>query len=366
MLSDELIAILKKYAESNQDEIFKINQSINQITQSLKTIRSDMSRQLQTILDSDDINDNGESLLNDINSLKRQISNINASIIEVKQYVPYNDIIEFNDKIYVYLVSDGICPICNEKLESHSIHYQVKVSGQILNATIKWYKCPVCGKLFALYEDIEDFNTSNTNIEFNTRFLQKLSMYEDVYVLTNISMCTSSNHVINDISCILPIILSDGTIDIIEVELAYCETCNKYIMLKYTYDNLPGVPICKIIDETKNVHPIEKENFCYGDSESKLSKYGYNVNCVDKLTDEQRHTILSVQIITQNMQRSEIISIISKNIANGEKRIQQKYKKDWTNAVKKWKADREFVSNIDIDKCHNAINVNRIILKYTR
>lgn len=365
MLSNEIINILNKYAESNQDEIYKINQSIMQITQSLKSIRSNLSKQLQSIVDSDDVNDDGEKILNDINILKRQISNINASIIDISQYNSNNSITEFNNKIEVYIVSETICPVCNVKLDSCRIDYQTKISGQIINATIEWYKCPACGKLFALYIDIEEFNTNNTNIRFNSKYLQKLSVYEDIYVVTNISKCSSSDHLINDISCMLPVVLEDGTIDVIEVELAHCETCQKYIMLRYTYDELPGVPVCKIIDETKNSNN-SKEEFNFGDTESKLSQYGYNVNCVDNLTEEQRHTILIIQLITQNMQRSEIISIISKNIANGEKRIEAGYKKDWSKAVKKWRADRDFVAKLDIDKCHSDINVNRIILKYTK
>lgn len=365
MFTKELIDILIKYSDENQDNIEQINKSVQQITDSLKKIKSNISKQLWVITNSDDVADDGTNILNDINKLKRSISEINSSIIVTKQYnIPYDNTDFFYEKLNVYLVPDDICPICGAKLEPYILNYKKIVEHKIKEDYIELYKCPSCNNIFALYYDVEDVDFEQTNILFNTKYLQKLSIYEDIYVFSNISKCSSNNHKIQDISCVLPIVKRDGSIDTVLVDLSYCETCNRYVMLKYTYDNLEGVPICKIIDETRESSNNSESYF--DDSESKLRQYGYNVNCIDKLTEEQRHTILAAQLITKNMQRSEIISAISKNITNGEKRIAANYKKDWSNAVKKWKSDREFVNNFDIEKSYNLININRIVLKYTK
>lgn len=376
MISKELKEILSKYSESNLDEISNINLSIDQITTSLKSIKNNIQKQLDDILSSDDINDDGFSILKDINSLKKYIGDINASIIDISKYTPFNnnvvepdvrddDILRFSGKVKAFLVYDYVCPICGVKMVPHAVDYEVIYDNRIIERKVKWYRCPTCNKIFVLYSDIENFDTKKTNIEISTAYVQKISIYEDIYVVNDICRCTSSHHHIKDITCILPIIMPNGIIDVIEITLAYCEECNKYVMLKYTYENLPGVPVCKIIDETKTSNQSVKEEFSFGDSESKLTRYGYNVNCVANLTKEQRHSILSTQLMVQNMQRSEIISILSKNIANGEKRIAAGYKKDWSNAVNKWKSDREFITNFDMDKQYYSLNINRIILKYT-
>ena len=106
------------------------------------------------------------------------------------------------------------------------------------------------------------------------------------------------------------------------------------------------------------------ENTFYFDKESKIRRYGYNVNVIDDFPTEQRQTILSIIILENIMTKQEVVSYLDKQINNGERR--EGSKKDWSNAVSKWKVDRSFVKNIDLDKQRKRIDVDKIILKYTK
>lgn len=226
MISKEIKDILNKYSESNLDEISNINLSIDQITTSLKSIKNNIQKQLEDILSSDDTNDDGFSVLKDINSLKKYISDISASIIDISQYIPFNNVVEqdvhdeilrFSGKVKVFLVYDYVCPICGVKMMPHTVHYETIYGNRIIEKAVKWYKCPTCKKNFVLYSDIEDFDTKNTNLEISTEYVQKISIYEDIYVVNDISRCSSSRHHIKDITCILPVIMPNGVIDVIEI-----------------------------------------------------------------------------------------------------------------------------------------------------
>ena len=136
-------------------------------------------------------------------------------------------------------------------------------------------------------------------------------------------------------------------------------------MLKSEYDRLKGIPACVIINETYNRTHYTENDFFYGDrGGSKLYQYGYNVNCADKLTVEQRHAILTMQLLANNITKGEIYSILDTNISSGMKRKDSK--KDWSKAVEKWKADKEFVSGLDLEKEAQKYSIDRLILKYRK
>ena len=136
-------------------------------------------------------------------------------------------------------------------------------------------------------------------------------------------------------------------------------------MLKSDYDRINGIPACIIIDETYSKREYSENDFFYGEnSGSKLYQHGYNVNCNDNLTVEQRHTILTMQLLSNNITKGEICSILDTNINRGENRKQSK--RDWSKAVAKWKSDKEFVMNIDLEKEAKRINIDRLILKFRK
>ena len=373
MFPEEIIKILQKYQnEIYQSTMTDINMDMKHMLKLLKDVQNCLSNRLYDIISSDSLNDdNSDERLFDIKVLKQQIAYMNEIVtslpikkdanIEVAEEI--NPTIDgFTDKICTYIADDDICPICNVKLTSHTIYYQEKEHNKILERTVKWYKCLSCNRLFALDYDISDFKNKNTNIVFSKKYYKKL-LFNDAIVIFNINRCSSHNHKIQDLTCDLPIILPNGKVNQVSVPIIYCKTCNRHIMLKSVYDKLKGVPACMVIDETYSKTTFTENDFLYGDKGgSKLYKYGYNVNCTDKLTEEQRHTILTMQLLSNNITKGEICSILDTNISSGNKR--KNSKKDWSKAVEKWEADKNFVQNIDLEKESQKINIDRIILKF--
>lgn len=177
-------------------------------------------------------------------------------------------------------------------------------------------------------------------------------------------MCSKQNHDIEDIICDIPITKSDGDIAYESVRISHCKKCNKYVLLKSDFDSLDGIPACCVIDETHPKSNSDNSDFNYEEKGgSKLYQYGYSVNCSDKLTDEQRHSILLMQLLSENMTKGEICSTLDTNIQSGLKRKDSK--KDWSNAVAKWKADRKFVQYLDLEKEYDRIDIDRLILKFS-
>ena len=139
-------------------------------------------------------------------------------------------------------------------------------------------------------------------------------------------------------------------------------------MLKDIYDNLDGVPVCAIIDETKlqTVHNCNEIYITENTKGSKLTQYGYNVNCIDKLSATQRRNILLMQLLSGNMERTEIISIINSDIQRCESSMNNGSKRDLREAIQKWKEDKEFVEKVLIERGYQYVKVSKIILQYSR
>lgn len=71
-----------------------------------------------------------------------------------------------------------------------------------------------------------------------------------------------------------------------------------------------------------------------------------------------------VQLSSKNMQKNEIISILDTNIERAESMIKNQSKRDMSNALQKWKADRDFISAAIIEEYNKQIDIYRLILKY--
>ena len=364
MFSKELNEILCKYENTNKTQIDTINSNIKNILSNLSEVRDNLSGQLQELLRE---NKDADELYCDIKSLNEQIAKIQVIPVSQTEEQEKNrttcaEIEEFNNMIYVYIVDDDICPVCNIKLNSRIIHYSEKEKGRICNKNIRWHQCSNCHCLYALDYNIVDFKIENTNIVFDTKYYNKV-LFHDTIVIFNINRCSAHNHAIEDLVCDLPVILPNGQVEYQSIPIIHCKTCKKYVMLKATYDKLNGIPVCIIVNETYERRTFGEDDFYYGEKGgSKLYKYGYNVNCTDKLTEEQRHTILLMQLLSGNITKGEIYSILDTNISSGIKR--KNSKKDWSKAVDKWKADKEFIENVEIDKESQKIGIEKLILMF--
>ena len=58
------------------------------------------------------------------------------------------------------------------------------------------------------------------------------------------------------------------------------------------------------------------------------------------------------------------ISFLDVYIHSGE--LRKDSHKNWDNAVLKWKEDKEFVENFEDEQLVEKINIQRIVLRYTR
>ncbi len=370
MFPESIIEILKKYQNFNGDNILSISKSINDIIIYLNKINENISIQIQSMITNKNIDSakelfsDCETLCNFINSIKPLDITLPEHNIEIAKELttPIND---FDEQTHIHICCENICPKCVEKLDPISIYYQRKTNGVINRESVSGFRCPNCGSLYMIDSDFEKFSDDNTNIEIHTKRYNKLNIQDEVYVVTDVNKCSANNHDLEDILGTIPIINKEGKVAFTYVDIIHCKTCHKYIMLKNTYQRINNFLACQVIDETKEQFAKTYNSISnYDTTGSKLSQLGYNVNCVDKLTENQRETLLAAIITSGLLTQGEIIGNIDKNIANGRSRIGSK--KDWSNAVEKWEHDKKFVQSFKIEQSDNDINIGKIILKYRK
>lgn len=372
MFPDELMNIISKYKNDNQAQIRNIESNLCEIINSLKTIRNNMASNLYKIMTSDNISDTTE-IMSDINLLKEQISYIESFTLSESTEkenitMQYNteELSEeistpmFTKKVYPYLISDDLCPFCNVKLVQHRIYYQRIKNNKIYDESVIGYKCQACNKLFVIDYEIKDFDFENTNIILNKDKYDEIPQI-DIYtiiVLSNTIKC-SSNHEIKDIVAKLPVLNEYGQISYISVNAAYCPICKRFTILKDDFNSIKEIVICKVIDETILYSGNKDSEIEIDQGQSILTQYGYNVQTKKDLSEQQRHIILSSIVEAQILTRREVIDHITTLIERGSKIPA------WKMATKKWKEDRQFVSEYKSDSLPEVI-FNNIILKYKR
>lgn len=359
MIPDDIIDILQKYQDDVAEEISVINLSIERISDALNTVNNILTNTLhKSIMNTDRANKKQEcELLRDSQVLRDYIRIINT--------VPFkNTEIQNIRKQILYVIYKTVCPTCERELIEFPLQQVIYDNKNIIPKSIKCYKCPQCNEeLFILENDASNINIGVSNVCLDFKYYNKIS-FEDVIVIFNINKCSKHNHKIEDLSCELPLISPSGEIISQLIPIIHCKTCRRYIMLKSDYDKLKGVPLCQINDESHSCskNSFSENDFIYSNSGgSKLKQYGYNVNCHDKLTTEQRRQILLIQLLSKNITKSEIYSILDTNINNGLNRVGSK--KDWTNAVNKWKADRQYIESLDLKS--SDIDIKKITLKFS-
>lgn len=377
MFPDELIQILQKYKEEMWlSHIENLNKNFKQTISLLKGLRNHLADKLYDIYTSDSLDNSAdcEILSSEISLLKQQILNYIKLQEATQTYCGFTteiseeltcQTVDFDEYTHIHICCENVCPKCIEKLNPISIYYQRKISSVSNRESVSGFRCPVCGSLYMIDSDFEKLDCNNTNIEIHTKRYNKLNIQNEVYVVTDVNKCSVNNHDLDDILGTIPIIDSEGNTTFAYVDIIRCKTCNKYIMLKSTYQNIKDFLACQVIDETREA--INKANNSISDYDStgsKLSQLGYNVNCVDKLTEKQRETLLAAIISSKLLTQGEIIGNIDRNISSGRNRIGTK--KDWSNAISKWEHDKKFIQSFDIEHSSDDINICKIILKYRK
>lgn len=356
MFPEELMQVIVKYKSKNQEQIKNIYRNLCEIITALKGIQQNMATDLFDIYMSDDINDTTE-LNADIKVLKEQIAYI-KSFTNSQQHSNNEDSINIDKKVTVWLVNDDLCPICGTKLEPYKIYYKRYNATDSNNVSVNWYECPNCHKLYCIDCDIENFDFENTNIVLKDTYYKQVT-FNDVIVLSTVRSCVSKEHDLIDMVAKIPVVTIYGKITFVDVPIAYCKQCCKYIMLKNDFNNINGIIACQIIDKTVNSNQQSNDEIDIKQRESILYQYGYNVKSNSNLSSKQRHIILSMVVESDIMTREQICSHLDTLIERGSKIS------SWKTATEKWVEDRYYITRYNAENLPQEI-FNRVILKYSK
>ena len=181
--------------------------------------------------------------------------------------------------------------------------------------------------------------------------------FADVIVLSNINYCTYKGHSVDDVMSHIPTFTPDGKIKYIDMNLTYCNQCDKYIMLKSDFKSISGIIACEVVDETTSYNYNNSDSIEISQSESLLYKYGYNVKTKENISDKQRHLILAAVIESGILTRDQICSHLDTLIERGSK-IDR-----WKLATQKWTQDRQYVKKYNSSHLPEIL-LNKVILKY--
>lgn len=350
MIPKNIIDILLNHQDEVSNEISDINKTINNISRSLKEVSNVILDNMVNNTHQTNELDKDEELttLRESQDIREYIQKLKT----IRTYVP-----SVNEIKTVYVIATPYCPTCNESLKNAKILYHK--SNDSISYKLQVHRCPKCNKYF-IY-DTEDRNTRDTNIQVNEQYYNKLS-YNELIVVNNLKKCSKLDHHLEDIQCVIMTILPDGSIESETIKGAYCNECQRYFTTPEEYNHLAGVPICEVINQTiegNENHKDSSNKNDYNGNGSKLTRRGYNVNCISDLTKEQRQTILGTQIY-MGMSVTEIISFIDSFIHNGKQRS------NWNNAVAKWQEDKKFVEEFNNEIFAEKVDINKIIFKYKR
>ena len=364
-MTKKIMDMLSKYKSEDwcMDVAINIDNNIQDTIKQLKNIQENLSHIIFEINLSDKLED---EIINDIQNDIKIIKQLIIHFAEMKQNISTitdkkNKRKIFDSNIKIFIIDDILCPECNVKLYPLCIDYQKNINGIIEYEMVNIYECQCCKKMFAMQYDIENINLSNTNIILDYRYLKNECqlIFNDVIVLSNLISCTSKGHNLNDISAQIPVFAIDGSINFIDLNISYCNSCNKYIMLKQDFKQIDGIVACKVIDQTINKDRSNIDEIEIKQSESLLYQYGYNVKTKDNLSDRQRHLILASVVESGILTRAQICSHLDTLIERGNK-IEK-----WKLATQKWKQDRQYVKRYNVKNLPDIL-LNKIVLKYSQ
>lgn len=354
MLPDDIIKIIQKYESEDEKQVAKINNSIKSIIEQLKSINKNISNELCKLMNDYQKTGDEELLLEDSKQIKGFINNI--KIIETNYHEGFLDT---PNPVKLYLWYDDVCPVCNQNMEETKTSYSSK-NYKIDRKTYKisTYRCPACGRYFVSDYEIESIDLNKTNIILNEKYLRTLDLF-DVIIINTIGKCTSKNHKVDDVMLKVPVATEDGSVRYTTIYGSYCNECNQYAMLKSDFNNINGIILCEIVDETTYNKNHNFDDFDRLLHQSKLYKYGYNVESKKNLSDKQRQLILASVITAKVLSKAEIRSHLTTLITRGKK-IDK-----WKQAVSKWESDLKYIESFAEQDLPSYI-VNKITLRYNR
>ena len=184
------------------------------------------------------------------------------------------------------------------------------------------------------------YDSPSEHLEFNEKGYSLKGKF-----ITRLSDLNISGHDFRDIIALVPILTLNGEIISKRIPALLCESCYRFYILETEIKSLErcGKILCRVVtEEYWNSNDIKNAKFNLK-SESILYQMGYNVNSQINLRYWERQRILLNVISNGILTKGEVLSHIDYLIKRSEDRIVL------SKAVRKWKADRQFVANIDLD-----------------
>lgn len=160
-------------------------------------------------------------------------------------------------------------------------------------------------------------------------------------VISDNRKCTYNNHVIYDVLAKANVVTPNGKIILVILPAAYCDVCDKYIVLKQDFLKAKeqGVLLCSVEDKTARYIQKRVNQKYKSIGESRIHKMGYNVRKDIGYTDMQRHVLLANILENTNITRHEILSVIDAGISRHKSKLTHQH------AIQCWISDRKFITN---------------------
>lgn len=375
MLDKQIIDILLKYKDKNSQEITNINNSINSIKGELENVQANLS--LQAYKELADLNKKDNNMFlqksQDALYLKEYYQKFDTFLIPIDteedtskeddNKSDNNETVqsskEPDEYLELYLTPDEVCPCCHASMNNVKDYYYDSSEKDYKQISI--FKCNVCDKKYVTFRSIKGIqnNLEHTNIILHMNYHHLLDIYNKIYIQVQktIKSCINKKHQISDITVQIPMIHKNGTVGFEILPATYCNQCQKYIMLKDDFDKIEGIILCEVIDETTNENESSGD-FSSSDKQSELYRHGYNVQAKKGLSETQRHIILLSLINSNKIGKGEICSYLGGLI--------EKYQPipKFSEAVKKWKDDRDFVAKSNSEDIPSYV-ADKIILKFS-
>lgn len=375
MLDEQIINVLLKYKDENSQEIVNINHSINSIKGELENVQANLS--LQAYKELADLNKKDNNMFlqksQDALYLKEYYQKFDTFLIPIDteedtskeddNKSDNNETVqsskEPDESLELYLTPDEVCPCCHASMNNVKDYYYNSSEKDYKQISI--FKCDICDKKYVTFRSIKGIqnNLEHTNIILHMNYHHLLDIYNKIYIQVQktIKSCINKKHQISDITVQIPMIHKNGTVGFEILPATYCNQCQKYIMLKDDFDKIEGIILCEVIDETTNENE-SSGGFSSSDKQSELYRHGYNVQAKKGLSETQRHIILLSLINSNKIGKGEICSYLGGLI--------EKYQPipKFSEAVKKWKDDRDFVAKSNSEDIPSYV-ADKIILKFS-
>ena len=240
----------------------------------------------------------------------------------------------------------------------------------------KFLYCEKCKRLFITSKKVNTYRFRNYRV-FDLKYQDNIIIdphetnnldstvetvevgIKDFITRTSIAGCIATDHDIRDIVVNIKIWHSDYSITEETAPAIFCKTCGKYYLLESEYDRLckKGILLCNVVEIDYWVKKNEPKELFFANEESILHKLGYNVNASVNLPMSTRHRILESIVLSKILTKAEICAHLDYLINRS------KNNPVLSNAVKKWKTDREFVGKIDITKGRKEYSAKTIVHK---